>query len=279
MSGIPFLHSDQLNADLDNPDAETPFLPGNPRIKLNDRTKLSNFIRKEFDLGDFDDLAHRLWLMSKHDSGNISPLHRQYVKGRRIIITEDMRLHLVWHYDRIFIKPLPIYLTPHKFWARYLTSNTSQADFSSFDKAKILKSASGYLRTYNYLIQHQSDFCIAHELHLIPPSITFPQLAAFLSKLEMIADAEVASRFHYGEIRLSRLNFYAKILLRKFHFQRVHSQFGSYFATFYPPLIYTFGTLSWLLSAMQVGMAVEQVHVGKQWVKFGTCVGGFVSHV
>jgi len=265
---IPFIHEYQLNCDLDDPSTVPCFLPGNPRIKLNDRTRMSSFIHKEFDLGDFDDLAHRLWLMSKQDSGNISPLHRQYVKGRRIVITEDIRLHLVWHYDRIFIKPLPSYLTSYTFWAQYLTPNNTLA----IDKEKVLKSALGYLRTYTHLIQHESDFHIAQEQRLIPASTTFPQLSAFLSRLESITDAEVASRFHYGEIRLSRLNFYSKILLGKFYFQRVHGQYGSYFATFYAPLLYLFGTLSLLLNAMQLAMSVEQVYVGEQWVRFwGVC--------
>jgi hypothetical protein len=32
---------------------------------------------------------------------NVSPLHRQRVKGRAIIVTEDSKLHLVWFYDHI----------------------------------------------------------------------------------------------------------------------------------------------------------------------------------
>ena len=40
-------------------------------------------------------------------SADISPLHRQRVKGRAVIVTEDPKLYLVWFYDHIFIKPLP----------------------------------------------------------------------------------------------------------------------------------------------------------------------------
>jgi hypothetical protein len=121
MSQIPFLVKDQLNSDLDVHNFGELAVPGNPRIRLGDKYQINSFIRKEFDLVDLERLAPHLWMMSKHDGGNISPLHRQFVKGRKIVITEDIRMHLVWHYERIFIKPLPRYLTSHRFWSEYLT--------------------------------------------------------------------------------------------------------------------------------------------------------------
>lgn len=285
---IPFLKSDQLNSDLDTPPPDPvslPCLPGNPRIKLNNIAKLNDFIRKEFDLGDFLDLEHRLWLMSKQDSGSISPLHRQSVKNHRIIVTEDIRLHLVWHYDRIFIKPLPAYLTSHVFWEQYFSETPSPARRLAMDRERVLTCALGYLRTYTHLIIHESDYQVALKENLVTRNITFSQLSNFLSCLEHIPDSAVATRFHYGEIRLSRLNFYSKFFRREFDFQRVHGQYGSYFATFYAPILYSFGTLSLLLSAMQVGMAVEQVYSGDLWPSYWivcrrfsiTCLGvGFV---
>jgi hypothetical protein len=44
------------------------------------------------------------------------------MKRREIVVTEDPRLHLVWIYDRVFIKPLPKYLLSHDFWQIYLLS-------------------------------------------------------------------------------------------------------------------------------------------------------------
>ena len=277
MTGIPFLPQHQLNGDLDTPHSPDSFLPGNPRIRLNNTIQLRKFLKKEHDLGDLEDLALRLWLMSKEDSGNISPLHRQVVKGRRIVITEDIRLHLVWHYDRIFIKPLPRYLTSHAFWTKYLITvpqnATHGAGFPSEEEIeeieKMRKTALGYLPTYSYLIRYESDFHLAQGNRLIPQTITWEQFSLFLSGFQDgINDNDVAGRFHYGEIRLTRLNFYSKFILRKFSFQRVDSQYGSYSATFYAPLLFTFGTLSLLLSAMQVEMSVEQVDLGNQWFGF-----------
>lgn len=133
----------------------------------------------------------------------------------------------------------------------------------------------GYLRSYFYLITHESDFHIARELRLIPHDVTWVQLSNFLSGLGGVTDLDVAGRFHYGEIRLTRLNFYSKLILRKFYFHRVHGQYGAYFETFYGPLLFTFGTLSLLLNAMQVEMSVEQVNLKDQWLGVWDACRGF----
>jgi hypothetical protein len=88
----PFHKDDQLNGDLD---ASLDYLPGHPRIKLSDHKGLFNFIGQEVWSDDLESISDRLWWMSKQDGRNISPLHRQRVKGRQIIVTEDPRLHLV----------------------------------------------------------------------------------------------------------------------------------------------------------------------------------------
>jgi hypothetical protein len=109
MSTPPFERVHELNSELDalDPQQKTTYLPGNPRVPLDDANKLSLFLHDEYDLGDLTRMAPWLWIMSMHSSTNISALHRQIVKGRSIIVTEDPRLHLVWYYDRIYLKPLP----------------------------------------------------------------------------------------------------------------------------------------------------------------------------
>ncbi|KAL4787016.1 hypothetical protein BJX76DRAFT_319770 [Aspergillus varians] len=88
-------------------------------------------------------MAGKLWWMSKQDGSNISPLHRQMVKGRMIISTEDPRLHLVWINDRIFVKPLPRYLISHSFWHEFMNDQSKHTGVS-----RLRKAALGYLRTY-----------------------------------------------------------------------------------------------------------------------------------
>lgn len=140
---------------------------------------------------------------------------------------------------------------------------------------KISKTALGYLRTYSYLITHESDFHIAQEQRLVPKDITWTQLSNFMMRFGSITDDEVATRFHYGEIRLTRLNFYTRLILHKRNFQRVHGQYGTYFESFYGPLLFTFAILSLFLNAMQVEMGVEQVNVNRQWLGFWDLCRGF----
>lgn len=93
-------------------------------------------------------------------------------------------------------------------------------------------------------------------LCLIPPDITWKQFCDFTSSLGDIADRDVSLRYTYGEIRLTRLNFYAPLLLRKSHFQRVEYQYGPYFARFYGPILFVIAVASVVLSGLQVVVSV-----------------------
>ncbi|ERF76577.1 hypothetical protein EPUS_05850 [Endocarpon pusillum Z07020] len=260
----PFPATHQLNAELDTPPhgsahgVSTPYLPGYPRISLQNRCGALDFLEKEYCSADLDRMAGRLWWMSKQDSANISPFHRQLVKRRSIIVTEDPKLHLVWIYDRIFVKPLPRYLTSYAFWRDYLGNDADVTARSRY--IHIRKAALGYLRTYFYLVRSESDFYIAQDpsLHLVPIGITWEQFCNFTTDLAKIPDRDVSRRYAYGEIRLTRLNFYAPLLLRKSHFQRVEYQYREYFARFYGPVLFIIGITSIVLSGLQVAVAVEE---------------------
>ena len=118
---------DYLNTsyvELPRPSPETQneavyYLPGHPRMPLKEKQEIWTFLEKELWAADIESISPYLWIMSSHDSTSISALHRQEVEGRKIIITEEAHLHLVWHYDRIFIKPLPEYLLSHWFWTQH----------------------------------------------------------------------------------------------------------------------------------------------------------------
>ncbi|KAL7770064.1 hypothetical protein ACKLNR_001448 [Fusarium oxysporum f. sp. zingiberi] len=202
--------------------------------------------------------------MSKQGSRNISPLLRQLVKRRSIVVTEDPKLHLVWIYGRIFIKPLPRYIGSYAFWRDYLCRDTD----SGGRGARIRQAALGYLRTYYHLIQHESDLRIAQDSSpcLVPADITWEQFCNFTSGLGGIADRDVSLRYAYGEIRLTRLNMYAPILLGKSHFQRVEYQYGTYFARFYGPVLFVIGVVSVILSGLQVVVSVGE-DAGDGWTR------------
>jgi hypothetical protein len=69
-------------------------LPGYPGIAFDDHKGLCDFIGRQFKLEDLEELAPRLWMMSDHKSWRISPLHRQKVKGRDVVITEFVLFRL-----------------------------------------------------------------------------------------------------------------------------------------------------------------------------------------
>jgi hypothetical protein len=263
----PFTKSQQLCKDLDAYEAEAQTitcLPGHPRLMLNDIPRMTQFLDHEFWAQDLETLAPHLWVMSTHSSNNVNPLHRQHVKGREIIVTEEPRLHLVWFHDRVFIKPLPKYLLSQRFWEIFLVNGSTCLGGR---RDAIRRAALGYLRTYRYLIRHESDFFVAKQEHLrlVPQDVGWAEFCRFISALDHIKDVDVSARYSYGELRLSRLNFYAPFFLGKFHFEQIHGQYGDYFARLYGPILFIFAVVSTILNSMQIELAVEQV-ASVHWV-------------
>jgi hypothetical protein len=255
----PFSEVNQLIRDLvpEPGAAQSETLPGQPSIPLKDLDRTKKFLHDDLWSEDLDRMAPRLWIMTTLSSANINPLHRQRVKGREIIITEEARLHLVWIHDRIFIKPIPRYLLSYGFWEAYLDRRPESLNK---EQSNLRKAAAGFLRTYRYLIRHESDFHLAQQesLRLIPKDVDWASFCHFTSDLNNIQDSAVSRRYCFGELRLTRLNFYAPFLLRKFRFEQVHGQYGDYFARLYGPVLFVFAVVSTILNSMQVALAADQ---------------------
>ncbi|VZH89223.1 unnamed protein product [Fusarium fujikuroi] len=234
-------------------DQQSGYVPGFPRVPHHGSDQIKKLLMSEFCSDDLDRVSDKLWWMSKQDSTNIWPLHRQLLQGRSIVVTENPKLHLVWINDRVFIKPLPRFIGSHDFWREHLCSNNTS------DDVRIRRATLGYLRTYFFLIQHESDFRIAKDptLCLIPEGISWEQFCDFTSDFHNILDKDVSPRYAYGQIRLTRLNFYAPIILHKSYFQRIDFQYGQYFASFYAPILFAFGITSVTLSGLQVVASLE----------------------
>lgn len=270
---VPFTEYDQLYREsTTSQPSDSLTLPGHPRVPLHDAVRLRDFLHRELWAVDLERMAPYLWIMSTQSSSNISPLHHQKVKGRKIIVTEDPRLHLVWIYDQVFVKPLPKYLLSYNFWSDTMSSERSILWGSTREEqqtySRLRMSAMGFLRTYYFLIQHESDFEIAqNEARLLPSDITWTDFCAFSKDFLHINDDTVSARYHYGELRLTRLNLYAKISIGKFQYERVHGQYGAFFARFYGPILFVFGILSVILNAMQVELGVETL-TDDQWQFF-----------
>ncbi|KAL1844975.1 hypothetical protein VTK73DRAFT_1397 [Phialemonium thermophilum] len=257
----PFALEHQLTQELDDPSRVS--LPGHPSVLLDDKRGLWDCLDDELWPDDLERISHRLWWMTTQSSANITPLHRQRVKRRMVVVTEDPRLHLVWIYDRIFVKPLPRYLGSYRFWQDYLCDsdgNGKTQDADDGDRTRrIRKAALGYLRTYRHLVRYESDFRMAQDpsLCLVPSAVTWEQFSRFAADLGRITDRQVSGRYAYGEIRLTRLNFYAPLVLGRAHFHRIDYQYGDYFARFYGPVLFVIGGASVVLSGLQVIVSAD----------------------
>lgn len=180
-------------------------LPGEPNIQLDNAT-ISAHLDEELATADLNRLSAHLWLVAKQDSSHISSLTHQIVRGREIVITERPGLHLVWHYNRVFIKPLPKYLLSHAFWDFYLISPSSPVPEAL--RNDLRKAALGFLRSYSYLVRRRSYFdLVMNEDHrLLPKKTKYADFVRLMRSLEAVDDSMVSPRYSYGELRLSRLN-------------------------------------------------------------------------
>ncbi|KAL8709556.1 MAG: hypothetical protein Q9225_007429 [Loekoesia sp. 1 TL-2023] len=226
--------------------------------------KLTAFLLGDLNPHKLNQLAPQLWLCSTPSHTNIPPLHNHAVHGRDIIVSEDPALHLVWATGRIFIKPLPTYLLSHAFWAHYLLDG----DLSE-KKTRIRQAGMGLLRSYLYCIRHETDLRVAQQSHLnlVPAGITWQRWCDISASFDAITNSEVSPRYHFGKLQLSRLHWLVRIRLRELNYYYIDGGYGESFARYYGPLLFVFGILSVLLSAMQVGMAVEQLQ-SRDWMAF-----------
>nr|OQO27563.1 hypothetical protein B0A51_04476 [Rachicladosporium sp. CCFEE 5018] len=238
-------------------------LPGHPDVLLS-HDAVDRFVDDEMGTRELDALAPYLWLVTKKASTNVDALHRQGIKQRRITVTEDPKLHLVWTVDRVFIKPIPTCLLSYNFWDRYLSPRTDPVKAQTIYQAPHLprQVALGFLRSYALLIRHKSDLRIAKAEGLVPDDISWNAWARFIVHFRYIADEEVSTRHHYGQMRLSRLNVAtrAKGLLElspRWGYEATYWSTLPYIIDAAAPVFFLFAGLSLVMSAMQVMLAAS----------------------
>lgn len=244
------------------------YIPGNPSVGLLP-DELRDYLSTELSTPLLDELYTHLWFVAKKSGHHIDALHTQKVKGRSIIPNEDPRLHLVWTRNKIYIKPVPLCLLNHEFWVRYLQSqkraileNSSSAPRIEGPNSLVFGSsiAMGFMRSYAFLVKSPLDFAIAKESYLIPSGIDWIEWSIFINHFR-VEDESVAKRYHYGQLRLSRLNWAVRIFRPKNTLARLFYE-NSYWSTsdFMEraifPLVFLFASVSIALSSMQVALAV-----------------------
>lgn len=246
-------------------------IPNEPCLDQS-QNSVDEFLSKELSCPVLDELYPFLHLIGTKSSSHIHSLHNQIVKGRSILIAERPALHLIWYYKIIFVKPIPHCLLNAAFWERYLFPHSSVPGRDKFYAASDLSSncraALGFLRTYAHLIKHESDFRIAKTAHLLPDDVSYRDFQIFIEPFRHIPDNVVTLRYHYGQIRLTRLNWAVRVLRpkslvklanRKFplYYQNRYIQTGQYLERFAAPLLFIFASLTLILSSMQVVLAAR----------------------
>lgn len=203
---------------------------------------------------------------------NSRPLHRQRMMDLRILQTEQADLHLMRVGQRVFIKPLPLYLLNHAFWKEYLCEDE-----------ELHKSACGFLLSYIWLICSRLDLRIAKEenLCLVPAVVEWTWwksfVAEFEKKIDMNALDQVNMRYQFGELRLSRVNSIYRIRFFHTHFIRGYlygyNRYVVFFQRNFSWILIIFVYFSLVLAAMQVGVSVDPL---QKSVPFGRASYGFV---
>jgi hypothetical protein len=255
----------------------------NPRVGLATRYGTQNTsqgwldrLRDDTKTQLLDDLYGCLWLVARKEGSHIDSLHEQLIKRRTIVVTEDAKLHLVWYYDTVYIKPLPPYLLNFDVWGKITSDEGRQQPQYS----ELFCTAIGFLRSYSLLIKHESDFIIAQKNDLIPKQIQFYRWQVFMQPFREVQDSDVSPRYHYGQLRLSRLNMMTHLvrLTRPFttagsvgfvpwDYQEQVWQTAQYFQIYAGPLIFVFAILSLVLSSMQVVLAARDTNTWEAFVK------------
>ena len=279
----PFARTSELIANSKVPDGIA--VPNEPFIPAS-HSAVNRFLSKELECTILDELAPYFFVFCKRHNAHVDALHEYAINGLHVAIAEDPGLHLVRKYNVLFIKPIPHCLFNYDFWQTYLvpkhqgdeqhldmstdmpiSSKKSQLRSISneiWDLGITCRSALGLLRSYGYLVKHESDFHIAQQNNLVPKHVTYTQFQHFIQSFRDIPDSFVSPRYQYGHIRMTRLNMAVRLCRPKalgrvlpwsYYKRTYHS--GQYLAKFVPPLLFLFACLTLLLSSMQVGLAAH----------------------
>ncbi|KAI8310792.1 hypothetical protein K4K59_007916 [Colletotrichum sp. SAR11_240] len=244
------------------------------------------FLGRELFVRRLNDVQDLLWICGRPMPPR--PLHYQLLTSREIHVTENPELHLVWAKNRIFVKPIPRWLLDPDFWAAHLLVTTTTDDGTSSSDGKrhqsdprkeLVACALGFLFSYTALVAYESNFRIAVEKGLMPPQVSWDRWRALSAQIvQHHCYASVNPRYWYGELRLSRLNKIYRVrlgyLLRGYSKVASHAVYEDLLRDNFAALAAVLGYVVIVLTAMQVGLATDQLVGDKlfQSVSYGFTV-------
>lgn len=231
---------------------------------------ISTFLHHDLDVRRLNYIHKMLWLAGR--PMHYFPLHRQRMMKREVMITEQADLHLTWSSATVFIKPFPRYLGNHEFWLTHLC-----------ESQELYQSACGFLYSYTWLVQHESDFNIAQEMKLIPP-MHWKRWKVFIQNVRKYLDERsldhMNRRYIYGELRVGRLNWIYRFagppkersFIRGYHYN--YRTYSSFFVRQFAWIFAVFAYFTIVLDAMQVGLATDRLQPTKRFqdVSYGFTV-------
>ena len=205
---------------------------------------LSDILMAEFSTTDLNNIHGYLWIAGSH--GNISPLHHQQVLLRKIIPSEQARLHLIWFDRNIYVKPLPDYFL-----------DTDRYSVASIDPSG---SITGFLRSYCSLICSQLDLVIAKKSFLISEDVTWERWARFRNAILLNTKNRYSNvRYDYGELRLNRLDIIYRLTGRGLTYFTIHRDYKTYFTQYFALFVTVFAFVAVILAAMQVLVSIKDI--------------------
>ncbi|KAJ8121111.1 hypothetical protein O1611_g10189 [Lasiodiplodia mahajangana] len=189
------------------------------------------------------------------------PLHHQVLLSREVTITENPELHLLWSNNRIFLKPLPSWLLDPLFWTSHILQD-----------ADLARCARGFLFSYTALISYESDFRLAQEKGLLPPTLEWEGWKRVVKEVLQNHDmALVNPRYWYGELRLGRLNAVYRFkgsVFRGYSKVSGHATYADLVADNVAVLATVLGYVVIVLTSLQVGLGVDRLLENTAFINF-----------
>ncbi|KAJ5261427.1 hypothetical protein N7478_012022 [Penicillium angulare] len=213
---------------------------------------IETYLKRDLDHSRLNRIHGHLWMAGR--PLNARPIHRQKMMGCEFLLTEQADLHLLKFSNKVFVKPLPDYMLDFMFWDKYLC-----------ESEELHKSACGILLSYVWLICSPLDLKYAHKLDLLPREITWiwwkSFVAEFLSQIDANTLNQVNKRYHFGELRLGRINSIYRIRFFFTHFIRGYlygyNRYTVFFQRNFAWILIVLVYFSLVLAAMQVGTTVS----------------------
>jgi hypothetical protein len=240
------------DAELLDADSSLPTIFGKGSTCELVSSDIDAFLALDLDLKRLNRIHHLLWMAGRPLRAR--PLHYYKLMALDITQTQQMDLHLLKYSNKLLLKPLPVYLLSPSFWTTHICP-----------RPDLHASATGFLLSYIWLLTTPLDLQLAQDAYLLPKAITWRHWRAFAhsfcSKIDIQSLHQVNPRFHFGDLRLSRINTITRLRYASSSFVRgylyPYNRYVVFFQRNFGWILVVFVFFSLVLSAMQVGVGVE----------------------